>query len=509
MRTGVIDIGSSSIKLIIGEVHDEKMVVLEFLKNIVPIGQDTFYKGGISQASVKQIISIIDKYKNVMKEYEVSNVKIIATTAVREARNREIFVDTISRKTGFPIEVLAVGDIVYYIDAYLSYALENKYPIHTKNVLIAELGAGSLDISIMEKGFTLLNIGLPIGTFRIRQIFSKLDGSIEESQQAIKEYIENEFAYLKRIFPTEHIDDVIILDESYFANLAHLLAKNSTDSHFSQVKLEDIQTVISELSDKSSEEIARICKVSPEIADTVFAYIMILNGFSSLVKNKSIYVLGISLAEAVLANILLGFKLDKKYNKTNQLSSIARFLCHKYNVDFIHAQHVVDLSVCLFNGLKEILGVNDGDLLYLILAAYLHDIGGFIHNRSHHKHSEYVINCLNLFRLTEEEMRVIACIARYHRKTTPRKTHIFYNSLSSGKQILVQKLSALLRIANALDSSHRQKVNKLKVQIGRKQDIGLIINTREKFLLEKVGVLEEKEFFEEITGSKINIIIRE
>jgi exopolyphosphatase/guanosine-5'-triphosphate,3'-diphosphate pyrophosphatase len=135
-------------------------------------------------------------------------------------------------------------------------------------------------------------------------------------------------------------------------------------------------------------------------------------------------------------------------------------------------------------------------------------VGSFIHNRSHHKHSEYIINSLNFFRLTAEETKVIACTARYHRKNAPRSSDYLYNTLPPGKQILVQKLSALLRIANALDTSHRQKIKKLKVQLNRSRDVTLSGSVKENVLLEKMEFHEKKEFFEEITGSKINLVLK-
>jgi len=508
MRTGVIDIGTNSIKLIIGESGGDQITILESLKNIIPLGNDTFYRGAIRQETTKQVLTILEKYKSVLKEYDVNDVKLIATTAVREARNKDIFVDTIARKTGYNVEVLTVGDVIYYIDAFLSYKLQDTYPLHGKNVLIAELGAGSLDISVMEKGFTLLNMGLPIGTLRIGRLMGKLEGSREESLQAVREYIENEFSYLKSSFPTEHIDDIILLDESYSLLLTLFLPQLQGKGNFFKLSREDIQNILTELSDKSGEEIMRAYKVPFEIADTFNAFTAVVNNFAALTKDKSLYILETSLAEAILANILLGFKIDKQYNKTNQLSSIARFLCLKYNVDFVHAQYVADLCAVLFDNLKDVLGVRDEDSLYLMLAAYLHDVGGFIHNRSHHKHSEYIINSLNLFRLTEEEIRVIACIARYHRNNAPRTSHPLYNGLTTEKQILVQKLSALLRIANALDSSHRQKIKKLKIQINRNRDIVLSGFSRENALLEKFDFMEKKEFFEEITGSKITLSLK-
>src|SRR5258708_35687027 len=135
----------------------------------------------------------------------------IATTAVRESRNRDIFLDTVLRKTGFKIDVLNAGDVVYYIDYFLSHKLKKTYPVDKKNLLIAELGAGSLDISVMEKGQTLMNIGFPIGTLRLSQFMENLDGSMQEIHEATEEYIENEILFFKKINQGLMIHDIFLI----------------------------------------------------------------------------------------------------------------------------------------------------------------------------------------------------------------------------------------------------------------------------------------------------------
>jgi len=216
-----------------------------------------------------------------------------------------------------------------------------------------------------------------------------------------------------------------------------------------------------------------------------------------------------SLAEAVLANKVLGLELSKRYNKTNQLVSVAHSICEQYDVDLDHAKHVAQTSKVFFDGLSKQLGLDQSDFLYLTLAAYLHDIGKFISNRSHHKHSEYIINSLNLFRLTEEEIKVIACVARYHRRGEPAKSHVIYNSLSEEKQIVVQKLASLLRLANAVDHSHKQKAKAVRIIGGLTDEVTVQVDTKDNFLLEKNDFNEKKDLFEKITGSKIKMVINE
>jgi len=508
MRAGVIDIGSRSIKLIIGEATGEGINILESLKNVVPIANDTFSKNRISQETINQTVNFINKYKSLLTEYEVSELKVIATTAVREAKNADIFCDSILRKTGLIVDILSVGDIVYYIDAYLTYKLKENYPIHSRNLLIAELGSASLDISIMEQGFTLLHTGLPLGILRLKQLMSSLNGNMEQVFEGTTEYIENEFNYFENSLPKLAINDIILVDENYSSFLQNILKTRHFPGEFFQITSEESQQILKNLADKNPREIIRDYKIPIETADTITAYAIILNIFFTLTNNSQIYILETSLAEAVLANILLELELSKKYNKTNQLISIAKNTCAKFKVDLKHAQCVAEISEMLFSGLKEQLGLKKDCLIHLLLAAWLHDIGMFIHNRSHHKHTEYIINSLNLSRLTAEEVKMIACIARYHRKALPNETHLLYNSLPRDQQIIVQKLSSLLRIANALDRSHKQKVKKVEVKINPRQDIQLQVYAEGNLTLESEDFQNKNNLFEEITGNKINLTLK-
>jgi len=508
MRAGVIDVGSSSIKLLIAESHGDDVKILESLKNIVPLGRHVFLKGRIPQTIINQTAAVLQKYKEALREYDVENVQVIATTAVREARNREIFLDTVLRKTGLKIDVLNAGDVVYYIDYFLTHKLKKTYPVDKKNLLIAELGAGSLDVSVMEKGLTLMNVGLPIGTLRLSQFMESLDGSLQEVHEATEEYIENEIFFLKKNNTHLNIDDIILIDENYSVFIQNVLPSKRRDSDFFKFKASEAQELLSRLKQMNAEQIVQTYNVPADIANTFIGFAIIINILFKFSNNEYVYILQVSLSEAVLANLLFKFDTAEKDNKLSQLVSVAHFLCRKFGMDVNHLKHVASLADQIFTPFKEILGLEEKDRLYLLLASYLHDIGMFVNNRSHHKHSEYIISSLNLFRLTEHEINIIACIARYHRRSSPLKSHLLYNSLASAEQIAVQKLSALLRVANALDRSHKQKIKKLEVKFNAAGDATIVVYTHENFLLEKENFLEKKELFEEITGNKLTLMVR-
>jgi exopolyphosphatase / guanosine-5'-triphosphate,3'-diphosphate pyrophosphatase len=507
MPKAVIDIGSNSIKLAIGEPEKNGVRIVEFLKKIVPLGESAFCRNTISRDAINQTIHIIKRYKRVLKEYNVSAVKMVATTAIREANNKDIFVDLLRHKTGLETEVLAVGDVLFFIESYLDFKIKNLFPLHTENLVTAEMGTGSLDVSVREKGLSCFHRGLPIGTMRLKQLVSTLGGSAEENHLAVAEYIANEFKNLKKNIRPVPIDDIIIIDENYAPYLENIIASGRSESNFQRLSAGEVNRLLRRLKGKRAEDIAEQYNIPLGLADTFTAYAIILKNFCALLKKRHVHVLEIALSKAILADMIFQTTVRGPYDWHGQLIHEARFLCKKYDLDQVHSEHVAYLSQKLFEGLKDYLGLSDKEKTYVEVAAHLHDLGMSLNNRAHHKHSEYGIQHLNLIRLSEEEKKIIACVARYHRKNSPRKSHPLYSSLPNAAALTVKKLSALLRIANALDASHKQKVKDLTVRMDRDYAFTLVVRATESMVLEKADLNNKKKYFEELTGTHLRLVV--
>jgi exopolyphosphatase/guanosine-5'-triphosphate,3'-diphosphate pyrophosphatase len=508
MLKAVIDIGSNSIKLAIGEPAKGSVKLVEFLKNIIPIGSSSFYKNAISQEAINQTIKILKNYKKTLAEYQVEHVKVIATTAIREANNRDIFIDLIKRKTGFEVEVLEIGDVIFYIESYISFKVKDIFPLYQENILIAELGTGSLDVSLNEKGLSCFNIGLPIGTLRLKHLIDNLGSSFDENLIAVEEFIENEFQAIKKNLLGMKIDDIILIDENYSPYFDNVIKSARTEHNFQRITAKETANLIRKLKGRTVEEVHESYNIPLEVADTILAYAVILNNFCKLISKRHIHVFDISLSKAVLTNMLYDVIIPAEYNWHNQLMHEAQYLCKKFMTDLAHSNHVAATAATLFKALQTFFGFEERHKTYLMLAAYLHDIGMFIHNRAHHKHTEYIAAFLNLIRLNFHEKKIIACVARYHRKNTPSTNHAIFSSLPNAGQVLVKKLSAILRIANALDTSHRQKIKKLELKINEEHNFILTVHTNDSILLEKADFSEKKNYLEELTGMPIQLIVK-
>jgi exopolyphosphatase/guanosine-5'-triphosphate,3'-diphosphate pyrophosphatase len=181
-------------------------------------------------------------------------------------------------------------------------------------------------------------------------------------------------------------------------------------------------------------------------------------------------------------------------------------LGHKYAFDEKHARAVADLSLLLFRSLQKSFHLDSRHELLLTVASLLHEIGGFISNRSHHKHSMYLIRNSGLFGLSGEDMVLVALIARYHRRAHPSLNHPEYAALDRDRRITVSKAAAILRVADALDRNHLQQVVDPAIEL-TKDELVITVAGAEDLTLERLALKEKGTLFEDVYGLKV--ILRE
>ena len=179
-------------------------------------------------------------------------------------------------------------------------------------------------------------------------------------------------------------------------------------------------------------------------------------------------------------------------------------LLRKCNWPEKHSRHVSNFALQLFDEFKEELKLKESDRELLEYASLMHDIGYYISYRKHHKHALYLIRYSDLLGFKEDEINIMANVARYHRKSTPAKRHEHYKQLNKKTRKRVKKLSAILRVADGLDRSHYQNVEKLEIN-NKKNKIQLIITTHSDPELEIWGTLRKGDLLEKLTDKKLEV----
>lgn len=483
--------------------------MLESIRTPLPLGREAFRTQLVSPTAAGHVLAAIEKYRQTTREYDVTNLQVVATTAVREARNRDVLLDSVRRKTGLDVAVLTAGDVVYYFDAYLFFRMSRVLPIRQQTILTAELGAGTSDFSVMRRGAVLATVGLPLGMLRLTQLIGQAGAEPSAAGTALREYVTSELTGLRRQLPHIRLDGIVLFSEDLVPVLDTVLGIEKKERGLVRLRRRRAEELWNRCRGRSAAELAEVYKLPPDAAETLEALSATVSTLLDVFEQDGLHVVETSLGEALLTYRLFDLGGAERYDKLRQQLSVARSLVFRHGGDLKHSRQVAFLCRRLFAGLADHLGLEPGDLNYLMIAANLHDIGKSVSVSAHHKHSEYLINALNLFRLDAEEIRLIACVARYHRRSTPRDAHPLYMSLSPLSRIKVQKLAALLRVADALDRSHTAKVKDLRARVIDGTALEVRVRAVSEPVLGRLSFAQKKNLLSEISGCDVRLVVEQ
>jgi exopolyphosphatase/guanosine-5'-triphosphate,3'-diphosphate pyrophosphatase len=217
---------------------------------------------------------------------------------------------------------------------------------------------------------------------------------------------------------------------------------------------------------------------------------------------EGVLVPGATLRAGLLIDLVRGDEGSGIEDFSRQVLASAATVGEKYRYDAPHAQHVARLAGRIFDELRSEHGLGARDRLLLEVAALLHDIGIFVNLRSHHKHSQYILSVSEIFGLSRDDMALIANIARYHRRATPNKSHLPYMALDSEERVRVNKLASFLRVANALDADHLQKVRDVRI-VREEQHWLLEVEGGGDMTIERLAALARADLLGEVFGRKV------
>lgn len=503
----VIDMGATAIRMDIAEIGKGGDVRrLESLRKPVPLGKDTFTKGRIAQETVRQCIAILKGFQAVLGEYGITDpgqVLAVATSSVREAANTDSFRDRIYVATGINLKVIdeAEQNRLTFLAAQHVFAL--KPDLAQADVLFAEVGGGSTELFLLRQGRISFSNSYQLGTLRMRETLETYLTPSERVRRILGQHIGRTAETMKRDVPA--VPSPVLVAMSGDAQFA--ASKISTNWPEEPLLVLDFKT-FSGFADKviplPAEKLVSRFKVGYEEAETIgpglFAYIILCRTF----KVETIVIPKTTFRDGLIREVASERSWNDAFAEEVVRQAIA--LGQKYAFDEKHARSVADLSVLLFRALQKEFHLDPRHELLLRVAALLHEIGGFISNRSHHKHSMYLIQNSGLFGLSREEVVLTAVIARYHRRALPSPAHPEFAVLDRDSRITVLKKAAILRIADALDRNHLQQVTNPAIAV-TKDELVITVDGAEDLTLERLALKEKGPLFEDVYGLKV--VLRE
>ena len=495
-----IDVGSNAMRCVVASIDGERRVeLLENIREPVRLGQDVFTHGVIAEGTMDRAAEAFRRFADVIRAHGAIWTKALATSATREALNKETFIDRIFQASG--IELATIGSEEEARLIHL--AVMQRISLKNKLALLVDIGGGSTEITIASGESVLSTESYRMGSVRLLQLLEESKHDEQEFTTLVQEYVD---ATQRRIVREigERTIDLCIGTGGNIETLGDLRRQMLGKDRDSVLALGELESLLKTLRSMSFQErIARI-GLRPDRADVILPAAIIIRRIMRQAGTEMLQIPRVGLKDGILVDMIQELYGEKRGLDRDQVMASAMALGRKYAFDEQHALTVARFAVELFDQTRPLHNLALEHRLMLEVAALLHDIGTFVNVTGHHKHTQYLLLASPLVGLAREQMAIVANVARYHRKSLPKPQHDAYRVLSSRDRVVVSKLAAVLRLADAMDNEHASKVEEFSVELKRPQFV-LRLKGQDDLLLEKWALMQKAPMFEEVYSVRLTI----
>ncbi len=493
-----MDVGSNALRLTIAEFKSPtRYKVIERVRMPVRLGASVFQTNRIDPATMEAALMAFRAFRKTMEEHEVVVHRAVATSATREAKNRAAFLERVRAETGIDLELIKGTEEARLV----ALGVRSKLSLDRGVSMILDVGGGSSEIALIGHGEILVVESHDVGTVRLLQLaggappakqLHLIHAMLQSSRFPVLDFMKRR--KLARLVGTGgNIETLASLNGGASSNA------KSEERPPARLSLPRLKTLLHRLAKMSPEDRMKKYDLRSDRADVIVPAGAIFEYVATRVRAREIWVPFTGLVDGVLIDVARTAGAEgMKQLEVSQTRNAVMALLRKYEADPKHAEHVSELAVSLFDQLKSLHGLSKRDRLLLELGALLHEVGNFIGAPGHHRHAYYIISESPILGLSDEELLIVANVARYHRKAMPDTDHECYAELPDGDQDRVRSLAAILRVADALDHDHKQKVSAVKAK-ARDTKLRLKVRARgdvtlDEWSLENKGDLFQKEF---------------
>ncbi len=488
-----IDVGSYELQMKIYEISQKnKIVMIDHLRHVIELGKDTYKDGKVSFENIDELCGVLKKFTCTMEEYKVKSYVAYATSAIREAENADIILDRIRVSTGLEVKILSNSEQRFLCYKALA-AQEDEFDEYIKDsTAIVDVGAGSIQISLFDKGALVTTQNIKLGSLRIRELLYNISNSRQHFDRLIEELVNNDIQTFKRMFLRDKtIKNIIAIGEYvvYFA-------RKGVDNHLKTfMDRKQFMERFDSLNSKSPEQISDKLGITGEQASLLIPCAFVYKRFIQETDTQNIWIPGVDLCDGIVAEYaMMTKKLAFQHDFQEDIVGTARIIAKRYKANLEHTAILENNVINIFDAMKKYHGLGKRERLLLQISAILHDCGKYISMSSPAECSYNIIMSTEIIGLSHKEREMVANIVKYNTMDLPENR-------DDGMYLTVVKLVAMLRVANAMDRSHRQKFKDFKTKFSDGKLI-LTTTTSEDITLEK-GLFESKtELFEEIYGIK-------
>jgi exopolyphosphatase/guanosine-5'-triphosphate,3'-diphosphate pyrophosphatase len=468
-RYAAIDIGSNSVRLAVAEVETGRPArTLASEREVTRLGTSVFSEGSVSKEAMDNLCRVLERFRAIIERHHVMGARAVATSAVRDARNQDEFLRRVTLSAGVPVEIISGIEEARLIHA----GVQAVWPHPEQRLLIIDIGGGSAEIIVGENGRMKAAFSKPLGAVRLKQMFLAHDPPRLDDMDRLHGFIDEKIAPALKKIGVGGFDRVIATSSTAAAVICALNGIDRKTRELSDRKRATVAQVDRLVAELAAEKLTARRKrtgIGPRRAEIIIGGAAVLGRLLREFGAKSVYYSIAGVRDGIIADLAARRVGGELARLDREQRRIVESMARKFGVDVRHARKTAELAGTLFDGLKPLhaLSADSGKLLEA--AAYLVDIGHYVSDMGHHKHSQYLVANADLPAFTAEERGIVAQLCRFHRKSMPSARHTSFQALSAVNQRLVLRLVPLLRLADALDRSHDQRVDALAVELQASQ----------------------------------------
>ncbi len=500
----VVDVGSNALRLQIAAVdHPKRYRVLEQDRQPVRLGHDVFQTGKLNPNAVSAALTVLSDFKGMTDKYHVKAIRAVGTSALREASDGKSFLRR-AQRAGIPLETLSEQDEARLISLGIMSGLRFHLPLG----LFLDIGGGSVELAVANPTNVFCLFSLPLGAVRLTEEFITTDSPNHKAVRNIRHYVQSKLGTTVRRIEKEKFTMA-------FGSGGTITALAETDTRVAGdtragslaiLRLSRLKALLELLTSLPVNERASLISGDPKRADIIIAGGIVLYEFMSEIGLDYLFVSRRGLRDGLMVDLLQRHYANSgawrpDADRTESLEQV----CQKYLFDAPHAYHVSQLALNLFYQLHELHQLPEKFASILHAAAMLHDIGLFIAHPKHHKHSYYLIKSSGMNAFSKLDLDLVANVARYHRKAHPSQKHLAFSQLSPNNQDVVRKLSALIRIADALDYKHEQRVSAISCALKKSKTLTITGSSLVNLKDEINWALDKGELIQEVFNINLEV----
>lgn len=463
-RYAAIDIGSNSVRMLAAETAPGRTTkILAAERQVTRLGAGVFLNGRIPTEAIALVCENLSRMALVYREFGVIGVRAVATSAVRDASNQQEFLERASEVLGTPVEIISGQEEARLIHL----GVEARWPQPDKRVLIIDVGGGSAEVILAERAALSEAFSKPLGAVRLTEVFLKNDPPLPLELHRLNEYIEEKLATPLRRIGTGRFDRVIATSATAAAVVCAVnRVRRSRREEADRLKATtaQIRRFYRDVRERDLAGRRKILGIGPKRAELIVAGTAVFLRALELFHQPALHYSSAGVRDGIIADLAarcVGRELSML--NRDQRRAVEQMARH-YGVQVTHARKVAELAQRLFESLQPLHRLPPSLGKLLEAAAYLHDVGHYVSDMAHHKHSYYLVINSDLPGFTDTERQMIALLCRYHRRSMPVSRHSPFQTLDPESRRAILLLTPLLRIADSLDRSHEQRVSDLQVQ---------------------------------------------